>query len=142
MTSGKWFSGASVAARPRLDHPDHPDHALYQQARSGVHRLDAEMHRTPDQRSDNLAAALTVEARRNGLTRIDQVALSGIGERAFAMQHGAHAPMAHVQTADAVQTSIANSSAAWAQAAQQAVAVKAPLQEVQPPQQAEQAMGR
>ncbi|WP_266171070.1 peptidoglycan-binding domain-containing protein [Dyella subtropica] len=60
----------------RLDDPSHPDNALYLQTRSQVHQLDQQNGRTPDQRSDQLAAALTVSARASGLQRIDQIALS------------------------------------------------------------------
>jgi hypothetical protein len=138
---GSWFGGApaSPTTPARLDHPTHPDHALYQQARSGVHQLDTGMHRAPDQRSENLAAALAVAAHRQGLTRIDQVALSDDGTRAFALQRGSTTQIAHVQTAAAVHISIAQSSAALAQAAQQRsdAGVSAP-QESMP----QQAVGR
>lgn len=123
-----------------LNDASHPDHALYQQALAGVREIDAQIGRHSDVRSDNLAAALTVEARREGLTYIDEVALGGNGERAFARQHGAHAPMVHVRTADAVQTSIAQSSAAWVQAAKSAT--NPPPKEVHVQQHASQAMGR
>ncbi|HZX72568.1 MAG TPA: peptidoglycan-binding domain-containing protein [Rhodanobacter sp.] len=124
-----------------LNDARHPDHALYEQARAGVRKIDAEIGHQSDGHSDNLAAALTVEARRQDLTRIDQVALSESGERAFALQSGAFTQMAHVKTSDAVNVSIARSSAAWAQAVQQAAAC-VPTQEVQFPRRAPQSMGR
>jgi len=113
---------------PGLDNPTHADHALFQQAQRGVHQMDAERGRIPDQHSDNLAAALTVQARRNNLTRIDQVALGPDGERTFAVQHGVLTRHAQVPTDEAVQTSIEQSSAAWLQVMQQ----QQPVQSVAP----------
>ena len=100
------------------------------------------MHRRPDQRSENLAAALTVEARRQGLARIDQVTLSADGTRAFALQRGSHTQMAHVQTAEAMQTSIVQSSATWARTPEGVGVAIPPPPEVQIPHQAPQAIGR
>lgn len=68
--------GSKTAALPQLDQPAHPDHAMFKQAQAGVHRLDSEKGRAPDASSSNLAAALVIAARRDGLTRIDSVALS------------------------------------------------------------------
>lgn len=116
----------SVAVIP-LDDLRHPDHLLYQQALAGVHRVDAQLGRHPDTHSENLAVALTVAARRQDLDRIDQVMLSGDGERAFVLQDGLWARMAHVQTADAVRTSVIDSSVAWTQAHQQAVCLNPPM---------------
>jgi len=104
-----------------LDSPANPDHALYLQAQKAVHELDARQGRTPDQQSNNLAAALTVAAKHEGLTRIDQVALSDDGSHAFAVQNGVFKQTAQVQTAEAVHTSIAQSSHALQQAAPQHV---------------------
>lgn len=99
----------------RLDDPSHPDHALYEQARAAVHRLDAQHQRTPDQQSDNLAAALTVAARREGMTSIDQVVLSDDASRAYAVAGDAHSPhkrVADVATAQAVNTPVEQSASA------------------------------
>lgn len=115
---GSWFDSKSepAASKPvRLDDPAHPGHAMYQQSRGAVHQVDTAYQRTPDQRSDNLAGALAAKAHDEGMTRVDQVALSESGARAFAVQNGVRMQTAHVQTADAVQTSLAQSSAAWQQ---------------------------
>jgi len=127
---------------PRLDHPTHTDHALFQQAQRGVHQMDAERGRIPDQHSDNLAAALTVQARRNDLTRIDQLALGPDGDRAFAVQHGVLTRHAQVPTAEAVQTSIEQSSAAWLQVMQQRHAAQPVVEPVLQPAMATQGVGR
>jgi len=69
-----------------LINPRNPDHALFKQALAGVRMLDARHDRASDQHSLNLAAALTAEAKREGLTHIDQVALSEDASRTIAVQ--------------------------------------------------------
>lgn len=104
---------------PRLDGAAHPDHAIYQQARSGVHALDAQHGRSPDERSDRLAASLTVAAREGGLHRIDHVALNDDASKTYAVQGEANSPfkkVAEVDTQQAMSTSIEQSSQAWQQA--------------------------
>lgn len=106
---------------PRLDRVEHPDHPLFEQTRDAVHRLDAQHNRTPDQRSDNLAAALVVAARSEGLHEINHVILNDDASRAFAVQGDLNSPFkqtAQVQTAQALDTSVAQSSQAWQQATQ------------------------
>ncbi|MFC5740016.1 XVIPCD domain-containing protein [Dyella tabacisoli] len=110
------------APLPRLDHATHPDHALYQQARGAVQRLDTERQRTPDQHSDHLAAALVVAARRDGMNQIHHVMLSDDASRTFAVQGELKSPVkqvTHVETAEAVKTPIEQSSVAWKQLMQQ-----------------------
>jgi putative chitinase len=100
-------------ASPRLNDSSHPDHALYQQALDGVHKIDSGMGRTSDQHSANLAAALTVAAKTQGLTRIDAVALSEDGSRTFAAQNSSPLrKLADVATTQAVSTPIEQSSIA------------------------------
>lgn len=65
-----------VAVPSRLDDPSHPDHELFKQARLCVSEADRKLGRVPDQYTDNLASALVVQARKDGLSRIDQVELS------------------------------------------------------------------
>ena len=59
---------------------------MFQQARGHVQALDRQLGRTPDQHTDNIASAVTVSARADGLSRIDQVALSQDGSKLFAVQ--------------------------------------------------------
>lgn len=95
-----------------ISDPKSPDSTLYQQALAGVQKIDAEMGRTSDQLSRNLAAALAAAAKAQGLTRIDAVAISEDGARTFAVQNdGGVRRYADVTTAQAVQTSIGQSSA-------------------------------
>ena len=107
----------------RLDDAAHPDHAMFQQARGHVHALDRQLGRTPDQHSDNLAAAVTVSARADGLNRIDQVALSTDGSKLFAVQtpRGARDHFFDKQTSvptAAANTPMEQSAAQWPQAMQ------------------------
>ncbi|TPG11782.1 hypothetical protein EAH75_10880 [Rhodanobacter glycinis] len=121
---GSWLDDkpVSTATPVLLDHTTHPDHPLYQQTRDAVHRLDAEHHRTPDQHSDNLAASLVVAARRDGLQAVNHVVLSNDAARTFAVQgdlNSSFNQITHVETVQASNTSIEQSSAAWQRAMQQ-----------------------
>ena len=107
-----------------------------------MHRIDAQRGRIPDQCSDNLAAALTVQARHNNFTCIDQVALSPDGLRAFAVQNSALTRYAQVPTAEAVQTSIEQSSATWLQVMQQKQAAQPVAEPVMQQSMPAQGMGR
>jgi hypothetical protein len=109
---------APTAAAPSLDHSAHPDHAMFKQAQAQVHALDAQHGRVPDQRSDNLAAALTVAAKAKGLKQIDTVAVSEDGSRAFAAHHAIPKALnwtAHVQTMEGLNTPVAQSTEAMTQ---------------------------
>lgn len=118
-------TGAPPLAGPvLLSDPAHPDNALYCQARSHVHQLDASLGRTPDGLSDNLAGVATVQARRDGLERIDQVALSTDGQRLWAVQTppGRSDHLFDLRSSvptEAVHTPLAQSSAQWPQAMEQ-----------------------
>jgi len=105
----------------RLDDPAHPDHGMFQQARGHVHELDRQLGRAPDQHSDNIASAVAVSARADGLSRIDQVALSEDGSKLFAVQTPPGSrdhffdKVTSVPTA-AANTSMEQSAAQWPQA--------------------------
>lgn len=125
---------AQAHAPAALDHASHPGNAHYTQARDGVHRIDAAHQRAPDERSERLAAALTAEAQKQGLQRIDHVALSDDGRRAYAMQGEADSPfkkVAEVDVAKAIATPVAESSQAWQSAAQQPAQTEAQAQQLQ-----------
>jgi len=113
---GSWFDdkkAATPTAAPQLDQPDHADHALFRQAQGGVHKLDAEVGRTPDERSDQLAACLVVAARNDGMNCIDHVALSTDMSRVFAVQGALDSPfkkIASVPTVESLNTPIVQST--------------------------------
>jgi peptidoglycan hydrolase-like protein with peptidoglycan-binding domain len=132
---------------PTLADPIHPGHGVYQQALGAVHRLDAEHGRVPDQRSENLAAALTVAAQAKGMSGVDHVVLSQEAQRAFAIQgdlNSPHKSYAHVDITQAVNTSVVQSSVQWQQNAQQAAQAQSAqaMQQTQNPPPAQVAMQR
>lgn len=111
----------------------HPAHELYRQARDAVHRLDAEHGRESDQRSENLAAALTVEAHRHGIRRINAVQLNNDASLASIQDNSilGFTRTASVPVMEALHTTLEQSSAAWAQADQTreaAIATEPPRQ--------------
>ncbi len=82
----------------------HPDHALYQQIRGGVEKLEARPGRNDDTASEHrMIASLLVLAKQNGLERVDLVVLSEQrgdlqkGENVFLVQ-GQPADPAHART--------------------------------------------
>lgn len=111
-------------APQRLDDPAHPDHALFQQARGHVVAIDHSMGRTPDAHTDQLASAAAVQARADGLQRIDQMALSTDGQRLWGVQTPSGRTdhlfdlRTSVPTAEAM-TPMEQSGARWPQAMQQ-----------------------
>jgi hypothetical protein len=113
-------------AAPRIDSPDHPQNAMFNQARGGVEKLDAQHGRTPDTQSVQLAGSLTASAVEKGMTRIDHVALNSDASRAYAVQGDLNSPfkqVAEVSTQQALATPLEKSSESIQQhAAQQAQA--------------------
>jgi predicted ABC-type ATPase len=110
-------SGGTVL---NLDNTSHPDHAIYKQALGHVHELDKAKGHTPDERSANLAAALTVAARSNGMERIDRIALDDKGTTVVAAQGqvalGNFDKFARVDTVKGLNAPMAETSAKWPQA--------------------------
>ena len=78
----------AATSRPelRIDHPGHPGHELFQQAREHMRALDARMGRSSDERTDNMAACLAVQACRSGLERIDGVDIGTSGKDVWMAQ--------------------------------------------------------
>lgn len=106
-----------------LNHPAHPDHAVFQQAMTGVQKVDAQHGRPSDQHSENLAAALTTAARSQGMSRVDHVVMSDDGSRAFGVQGDLNSPFKQIAAVDvghAVNTPVQQSTEALAQVAQKA----------------------
>ncbi len=93
--------------------PEHPDHALYQQIREGVEKLDEAHGRSYDQTSERLTGSLMVLAKSNGLDSVDHVVLSQPtesqpgGQNVFVVQGELDNPghqRAGMPTAQAVKT--------------------------------------
>ena len=108
----------------RLDDPSHADHAFFQETRGHVAALDQSLGRSPDQYTDQIASALTVQARADGLHRIDEIALSADGNRLWAVQTPPGRKdhlfdlSTSVATAEAT-TPMEHSAAKWPEAMQQ-----------------------
>lgn len=112
-----------INAQEGVNHTDptqvgHPDHALYEQSRHAVGKLDQSMGRTSDATSDRMAASLTVLARQQGIERIDSVVLSKAndyvkaGENVILVQGKLDDPAhqrAHMKTRLAIETPVAES---------------------------------
>ncbi len=98
---------------------DHPDFALHQQALNLVHKQDEKLGRTPDEKSEQMAASLTQLAKENGISRIDHLVFSidngrGMksGENVIIVQGELNNPAhdrAHMKTDVAVNTSVQES---------------------------------
>ncbi|MBO9648878.1 MAG: peptidoglycan-binding protein [Variovorax sp.] len=107
---------------PQIDEQGHPGFGMFCQARTAVHRLDAQHGRVPDIHSDQLSACLAVTALRAGMDRIDHVALGTDASQIFAAQGALNSPfkqLAGVATMEAFNTSIAQSTREWHVASQQ-----------------------
>ncbi|WCE05670.1 XVIPCD domain-containing protein [Pseudoxanthomonas sp. JBR18] len=100
------------------DHPEHPEHRLYAQIARGVHQLDAEVGRAPDEASARMIARLMPLAREKGFRRVDHVVLSrhiGLveqGENVFLVQGRLDDPAhkrAFISTDEATGTPVADS---------------------------------
>ncbi len=135
LTRGAMHSALQQrASPPSLTDVRHPDHALFTQALAGVRGLDAQGQPTEQQRL-NLAAALVVEARHRGLTRIDQVALGDDGSHVYIAQRSTsfmeHTKIGSVDTVAALQTPVARSSELAASTRPSSAASRATV--VQPP---------
>ncbi|MCF3551609.1 XVIPCD domain-containing protein [Stenotrophomonas maltophilia] len=98
--------------------PDHPDHALYQQIRESVAKLDAKHGRSFDATSERMTASLLVLAKDNDLSHVDHVLVSNAtathpaGHTLFVVQGEANDPAhlrASMQTAEAAQTPVEES---------------------------------
>ena len=96
------------------------DSALYKQALAGLEKYNAE-HRIPstNEQNQNIAGALAVDAEAKGLKQIDHVEPSSNGSRIIAVQGTpghAHSRVVDVDTMVALNTPVAQSSQAFADA--------------------------
>ncbi|GAA0254516.1 glucosaminidase domain-containing protein [Rhodanobacter caeni] len=135
LTREAMHSALQQSASPSsLTDMRHPDHALFAQALAGVRALDARGQPTEQQRL-NLAAAMVVEARLQGLTRIDQVVLGDDGSRVYIAQHPTsfmeQTKIGSVDTVAALQTPVARSSELAASPRSSSAVSLAPI--IQPP---------
>ncbi|SDG99741.1 MULTISPECIES: XVIPCD domain-containing protein [Rhodanobacteraceae] len=108
-----------------IDDPLHPGNGMYRQAYSGVDSLNAKHGVESSDRDKDFAASIAAGAKAQGLDRVDHVLLSDDGSRTFAVQgnlqssHGLDRKVAQLQTTEALNTPIAQSSGEWTQHAAQ-----------------------
>lgn len=140
-------SQSSPALSP--SQPGHADHALYQQIKGGVEKLDAQHGREWDASSERMTASLLVLAKEEGLSRVDHVLLNNptdklaAGEKVFLVQGTQSDPAHHradMATVQAVQTPenqsferVQSINQAQSQAREQQQALEQSQQEVTPP---------
>lgn len=114
---GAHAAGVDAPAKtPAAAHSPTPNdyQVLLDQARKGVHALDAHHGRASDQLSDNLSGSLAVAARRDGLGSIDHVVLSDDASQVYAVQgelNSPHKRMSGIATAQAINTPLEQSLA-------------------------------
>lgn len=84
---GSFDSRSSGGPRADADmrHADHPDQAMYRQAYDGVATFDRSIGRTPDQHTEQLAAAMTAQSKADGLNGIGMVVMNDDRSRAYAV---------------------------------------------------------
>jgi hypothetical protein len=117
-----------------MDDPNHPGYDMYKQAYAGVAKLNAQHDVAPSERDKDFAAALAVQAKAQGLDRIDHVLLSPDGSKSFAVQGnlkggGMDRQIAGMLTVEAIHTPAQQSALAWDQAAEQGRQAQAQAQQ-------------
>jgi len=113
-----------------MEDPNHPGHDMYQQAYAGINKLNTQHNVPPSDRDKDFAAAMAVQAKAQGLDRIDHVLLSPDGSKTFAVQGGLNnagmdRQMASLPTMEALNTPAQQSAIVWNQAAEQGQQVRA-----------------
>jgi hypothetical protein len=108
----------------QLDHPAHPDHEFFQQIRAHVVELDRSLGRGPDHHTDSISSALAVQARTDGIKRVDRIELSQRGDTLSAIQEVRGEPGQFFDLTSQVPTTEANtpmeqSAAKWPEAIRQ-----------------------
>lgn len=93
---------ARAERTPLLSEAMHPHHALFDQARQGLRQLPPGSFHN-DRELNNLAAALALKARENGVTRIDHVLMNTRGDGVCAVQGNPLDPARHVVLVDKAQ---------------------------------------
>lgn len=115
---GPWFS-SETGPVPLLNNGQHPGNGLYMQSLAGLEKINAERGIPSDQRTCNAAGTLATSACQSGFRQIDLVAVSDNGSKLIAVQGTpgtAHAKVTAVETTVALNTPLAQSSQAFADA--------------------------
>ncbi len=103
---------ASALGRHDPADRDHPDHAMLEQIREGVRKIDAGIGKPYDDVSERLSRCLLPACKEAGLCRVDHVVVGKDGVNLFAVEgqltDAAHL-RAHVSTAQAIRTPVEQS---------------------------------
>ncbi|RZL68015.1 MAG: DUF2974 domain-containing protein [Variovorax sp.] len=121
---GSWsISEADPAPSSFITDPGHPGRSMFAQAQGHLQRINGEYGIPCNQQTDNAAACVAAASKQAGLTRIDQLALNDNGDKMIAVQGtpgNAFSKVVAVDTVQALNTPIAQSSQAFAVADAQA----------------------
>ncbi|MGJ7490472.1 XVIPCD domain-containing protein [Variovorax sp. ZT4R33] len=110
---------APAAAWPLLNDGQHPGNGFYKQALAGLEKINVERGIPSDQYTCNAAGTLASAACQSRFRQIDLVAVSDNGDKLIAVQGtpgAAHSKVIDVQTVVALNTPLAQSSQAFAEA--------------------------
>ncbi|MGH8082402.1 MAG: XVIPCD domain-containing protein [Lysobacter sp.] len=104
--------GEPRQGEPRGLPPGHPDHALYQQIRDGVERIDSRQGKPYDEASERLTRSAVAAVKENGGGPVNHVMLSDDGSKLFLVKGPLNDP-SHQRTtlsvAEAAQTPVVDS---------------------------------
>ncbi|WP_417474459.1 XVIPCD domain-containing protein [Luteimonas mephitis] len=97
--AGSARSGATGVnpGAPSPTDPDHPNHAMLQQIREGVRRIDDGIGKPYDDASERMSRCLLAQCREAGLRRVDHVVMGVDGANVFAVE-GQLSDPAHLRT--------------------------------------------
>lgn len=103
-----------LRARPLSpDNERHPDHAMLNQIREGVRKMDEYVGKRYDEGSERLSHALLARAKENGMTSVDQVVIGTDRRNMFAVAGDprsiANFQRTHVPIVEAIKTPIEQS---------------------------------
>lgn len=102
----------SLSLRNGPADPDHPDHAMLQQIREGVRRIDDGIGKPHDEASERMSRCLLAQCRHAGLRRVDHVVMGTDGTNVFAVEGQLKDPAhlrTHVATEQAIRTPVEQS---------------------------------
>lgn len=88
---------SSLPLRDGPTDPDHPNHAMLQQIREGVRRIDDGIGKPYDDASERMSRCLLAQCREAGLRRVDHVVMGVDGANVFAVE-GQLSDPAHLRT--------------------------------------------
>jgi hypothetical protein len=114
---GPWLSSQAEPAPLLLDDGQHPGNGFYQQALAGLEKINAERGISSDLRTCNAAGSLASAACQARFRQIDLVAVSDSGDKLIAVQGmpaAVYSKVTYVETTVALNTSLAESSQAFA----------------------------